>query len=168
MSNLNLDRIYETFMKIPDDTFSSGKFINFLRSYVPPLITTLKDSGFIDWYFFLIHDRQSGVPAAEDDNSAYVHFRLELRDGIDAEEFIKALPRGCVMTRKADREKLNQIAGIDYSMLKDSNIEEAWLLMGDISAWIVNMFDAHTEDINHQQIEQFLHFFANALQSQID
>ncbi len=165
---IDLDRIYETFIKIPIP-FSWDAYINVLRTKVSPLISNLYAEKVIKWYCFLLHDRKSGVPTTEDDTVPYIHIRLEVNEREEDDKLYSMLPPYCVMTRKIPRTDISQIAGIDKSLLKNFQIEEAWNILGESSVWILKMLEAHSscEKITIQQIAQFLHYFSNALQVRV-
>jgi len=67
------------------------------------------------------------------------------------------------MTRKIKRELVEVIAGIDRSILRNEQIEEAWRIIGLISEWVLDMLNIHKRDIQipPKQIAQFLHFYSN-------
>jgi len=156
MQRPDLDRMWETFIRIP----AGENPINMIRSKVGPLVSRLRDERIIEWYHFLVHDRRSGVPTSKDDASLYFHIRFEF-GGTDPS---KVLPDYCVMTRKTGR--IESINGIDKSLLKEERIEEAWRVIGEQSEWVMNMLDIHKEhvDIPLKQIRQFLHYYFNMLQ----
>ena len=72
------------------------------------------------------------------------------------------------MTRKIRRKSIESIAGIDKSLLKNEEIEEAWRMIGKQSEWFLEMLNIHKEDVDipPQQIAQFLHFYVNMTQLQ--
>lgn len=163
---MNLDNIFETFIKIPSD-LQKPKFIRYVGDNIVPLISKLKKDSIIDWFSFLVHDKTGGVPTTNDDNSSYIHIRLELNAKKKDSDLFEALPSDCLFTRKVDRKTLEEIDGIDKTMLKDNNIEEAWKLIGETSTFIIRMFEAHNNSISQLQVDQFLHFLANSLQTDI-
>jgi len=160
--------MWETFIKIPteDDMIRLNLIYNDIRSKICPMISGLIDNDVISWYCFLIHDRNSGVPTSKDDNNAYFHIRFSLKKSVNPEDF---LAEYCLMTRKIRPEWVASISGINKSLLKNEEIEEAWRIIGEQSEWLINMLNIHKEDvdISPQQIAQFLHFYANMTQLQI-
>lgn len=162
MKKPDLDQLWETFIKIPteDDTINLNNIYNTIRSKIYPMISRLRNSGILNWYCFLIHNRHSGVPTSEDDDNPYFHIRLELEKNINPNDF---LPSYCVMTRMIRRKQVESIAGIDKSLLKNEEIEEAWRIIGEQSEWLFELFNIYREDaeIPPEQIGQFLHFYAN-------
>jgi hypothetical protein len=151
----DMNNVWETFIRISPDE----NVINAIRSRIRPLIFHLRDEGLIGWYHFLIHNQKSGVPTSDDDTAAYFHIRFEVK-GADVNEI---LPAYCVMTRKHAPES---IYGIDKTLLKNEQIEEAWRVIGDQSEWVLNMLAIHKDDaeIPSKQIAQFMHYYSNMLQ----
>ena len=156
MQKPNLDKMWETFVKIPPNSNP----INLIRSQIIPLISELKDRGSVRWYHFVIHNRESGVPTSQNDKNAYFHIRFEF-EGTDPSGI---LPNRCVMTRKTGR--IENITGIDKALLKDGEIEEAWRIIGEQSEWVTSMLSIYKEgvDIPTIQIVQFLHYYFNMMQ----
>jgi len=87
---------------------------------------------------------------------------------VDPNEFLGSLPNYCVMTRHIER-RLESIAGINKSLIKNEEIEEAWRIIGEQSKWLLEMLSIHKEDVDMppQQIAQFLYFYANMTQLQV-
>ena len=142
MKQPNFSQLYETFIRI--DPASNP--IDLLRFQIRPLINRLRDERLINWYCFLIHNRESGVPTSADDRNAYFHLRFDLKKSTNKIDF---LPDYCVMTRKVDRTRIESITGVDKSLLKDNQIEEAWKIIGAVFCTISPV------------PSQFLHFFFN-------
>ena len=70
------------------------------------------------------------------------------------------------MTRKVKVGLVENIAGINKSLLKNEEIEEAWRIIGEQSEWIINLVNIHKEDIGWvpiTQFVQFMHFFMNMM-----
>lgn len=172
MKKPNLDQMWETFIKIPVKKTLEGNedrlkiIYNIIRFKIHPMVSSLKDNGMINWYCFLIHNRDSGVPTSENDDYSYFHIRLGLEKDINPDNFCNSLPDYCIMTRKIKRETIESIAGIDKSILKNEQIENAWKIIGEISELIINMLNIYKEniDIPYNQIGQFLHFCSNITQ----
>ena len=170
MQKPDLNQMWETFIKIPteDGRIRFSDVYNNIRSKICPMISQLKDNNVINWYCFLIHDRNSGVPTSEDDDNPYFHIRFALESSVDPNEFLSSLPNYCVMAHRIER-RLESISGIDKSIIKNEEIEEAWRIIGEQSEWLLEMLNIHKEDvyIPPQQIAQFLHFYANMTQLQV-
>ena len=169
MEKPNLNRIWETFMKMSWEDIHLGRHTNIIRFKIHPMISWLKDNEMINWYCFLIHDKKSGVPTAENDNNPYFHVRFALEKDVDPDGFLVSLPNYCVMTRKVSRERVESIMGLSKALLENEKIEEAWRIIGEQSEWLLNMLNIYKEDVDIpiQQIAQFLHFYANMTQLQV-
>ncbi|MFA6601197.1 MAG: hypothetical protein WC352_04695 [Candidatus Omnitrophota bacterium] len=157
------DRAFETFIKInPGDDC-----LQVLGQKVKPLIEELTLTKKIGWYCFLVHDRNSGVPTAPDDDSSYWHLRLELAPQIEPEALASSLPSYCLMTRKIFFG--DEIGGIDKNLLKNGNVMDAWRILGEQSEWMLRMLDIHTGEglPLRRQVAQFLHYFANMAQMHV-
>lgn len=157
------DRAFETFIKInPEEDC-----IQVLQQKVKPLLEELIRTQKIRWYCFLVHDRNSGVPAATDDAATYWHLRMEMAPQADLDKLKVLLPACCAMTRKMGFGEI--IGGIDNSLLKEGRIMEAWRIIGEQSEWMLRMLDIHTgEGVPlRRQVAQFLHYFANMAQMQV-
>jgi hypothetical protein len=170
MEKPDLDKMWETFIKLTWDDILNGKHIDVIRKKVQPVIFGLKNEGLIRWYSFLIHDRRSGVPTTEDDNNPYFHLRFESEED-NPKDF---LPNYCVLTRKIDMECVKDISigkGIlfDKSLLKDEGIEEVWRIIGEQSEWLLSMLGIFKDDINIPlpYVGQFLHYFSDMTQLRI-
>lgn len=169
MQKPDLSQMWETFIKMSWEDIRLGRHVNILRFKISPMVSWLKDNGVINWYCFLIHDRGSGVPTTEDDDNPYFHIRFALEKDVESDEFLLSLPNYCIMTRKMERNQVESISGIDKSLLKNEEIEEAWRIIGEQSEWLLEMLNIHKEDadIPLQHVAQFLHFFANITQLQV-
>ena len=173
MQRPNLNQMWETFIKIPleDRPITRLKIIyDIIRLKIYPMISLLKSNDMINWYCFLIHNRKSGVPTSENDNNPYFHIRFAIKN-ISPQDFLKSLPNYCVMTRKIRLKHVESIVGIDKSLLKNEQIEEAWRIIGEQSEWVINMLNIHKEDVETnlllQHVVQFLHYYSNITQLQI-
>jgi len=175
----DLEQMWETFIKIPDlfqmwlafeknpteDKIAkiNNCVCNMIRFKIYPLISLLRNNGVIDWYCFLIHDRNYGVPTSEDDNNLYFHIRFEVKKDVNLNQFLISLPNYCVMTRRISPRMVESINGIDKALLKNEEIEEAWRIIGEQSEWLLNMLNTHKEDVDipFKQVAQFLHYYFN-------
>ena len=170
MQRPDLNQMWETFIKIPteDNKIRFTTLFNNIRSKIYPTISHLKENDMINWYCFLIHDRNSGVPTVQDDNKPYFHIRFALEKDVDPKKFLGLLPDYCIMTRHIEGRP-ETILGIDKSIIKNERIEEAWRIIGEQSEWLLEMLNIHKEnvDIPAQQVAQFLHFFANMTRLQV-
>jgi hypothetical protein len=170
MEKPDLDKMWETFIKLSWDDILYGRHIDIIRKKVQPLISNLKNEGLIRWYSFLIHDRRSGVPTTEDDNNPYFHLRFESEE-VNPKDF---LPNYCVLTRKIERACLENIfmgGGVkfDVSLLKNESIEDVWRIIGEQSEWLLFILSIFKDDVNIplSYVGQFLHYFSNMTQLRI-
>lgn len=133
-----------------------------LRDHVLPLVRKFESHHALTWYSFLIHDRSSGVPTADDDRCLYVHLRLCVPDlNVD---LAAVLPPEWAMTR---RTKLGAIAGVEPAVL---DAEQAWQIIGQQSAWLLALLESMPSADGLQlvaHVRQFLHFSANACQMRV-
>jgi hypothetical protein len=72
------------------------------------------------------------------------------------------------MTRKVEYARINSICGIDANLIKNSDIAEAWRIIGEQSEWLFKMLSIFKGDVPLQTVGQFLHFYANVTQLQIN
>lgn len=163
----DLNRIWETYVRIgnPNETSNSEHFkrlVRLIRFKVRPMLSDLRQKKIIGWYSFLVHrSRQSGDP------NYYWHIRFELNDDTKDREYVNSiLPIFCEKDKTArcmDVEDIETIRGIDKSLLRNEEIEEAWRVLGEQSEWLSKMLDAYKEDVDIpvDQIEQILHFYSN-------
>ena len=157
---MDFDRIYETFIRLPlpFGLDEYDEYMETLRSRVSPLVFDLERKQIIRWYSFLVHSKSNGVPTTDD--NLFIHILLELTEKADFNELERILPSYCEMTRKAER--LQVINGVDSSLLRGSQIEEAWQVIGRASTWIIGLVNAHTK-LPIRQVAQFLHFIEEPL-----
>jgi len=168
MEKPDLNQMWETFIRIekfdpitPNKPFIDiSKIIRMIRVQVHTMISRLIREGTINWYCFLIHTKNR-VPTTKDDNNAYFHIRVSVTNNTEP-----SFPDYCVMTRRIERDWVKSISGIDKSLLKNEEIEEAWRIIGEQSEWLLKMLNIHKEDVEvpPRQIGQFYHFFANMAQ----
>ncbi len=166
----NLERVIETFIPItiPNEATSLQiwqHYLNILRSKVEPLVKDLMQRRLIDWYSFLVHSRQSGVPISEDDKGIYVHLRVELSALASEQELRKHLPPFCRMTQKMVTPKPPSLDTIDIQALRDEKIEQGWKVLGEASEWVLRMLNSHSPNkpVPAQNVAQFLHYIGNQL-----
>lgn len=169
MQKPNLDRMWETFIKIglPRE-ITYDMIIQGIRIKIQKVVKILMENDIADWYHFLIHDKDSGVPTNEDDNNFYFHIRFSVKKNTSSKDVYKILPNYCKMTHHIEH-RLESITGIDKSIVKNEEIEEVWRIIGEQSEWVIRMLNIHTKNarIPPHQVRQFLHFFANMTQMQV-
>ena len=165
MEKPNLERIWETYIKLgPPQTVTNQLIINTIRLRLYPLLNTLKAEDKIKWYCFLLHPSR-----IKGDQNFYFHIRLEPKEEIKDKEQVNALlPDYCEKEMTAlckDVENITSISGIDKTLLRNEEIEEAWRILGEQSQWLMDMVNIYKDDINIPigNITQFMHFFLNML-----
>lgn len=162
MEKPNIDNMWEMAIRIPDGSW--GEHIISLQNKVIPAISKLKEECGVQWYCFLIHNNINGLPIPY--QGLQFHIRFENTKNLSIDELKSKLPKYCEMIRKIE-SLLTKISGIDTSLLKGDDIQEAWKIIGESCEWIVEMLSAHkmVEEIPlnrmPQQIAQFQHFIEN-------
>jgi hypothetical protein len=166
----NLERVIETFIPIGVSKEAVSQqfwqdYLHLLRSVVAPLVRDLRGKGAIDWYCFLVHDRESGVPTSADDEKSYVHLRMSLTKTSDEAEFIKGLPSFCRFSRRMSFPNPSSLDRVDIQALAQGQVEQGWKILGESSEWVLKMLDAHDpgKPIPRQNVVQFLHYLGNQL-----
>lgn len=166
MEKPNLNQMWEAFIKIglPEE-FTAEKVIHMIRVELHPLIILLKNEKIIKWYSFLIHAKESGVPTTADDRNLYFHLRFGLKEEVNPELLNKRLPDACLDMKgeKIRQIRPSEIAGVNKSLLKNEEIEEAWRIIGGQSEWVIDMLSIYKEEIEVpvDQVRQFMHFYPN-------
>lgn len=163
----NIDRIVETFIKVPFENQITS--INYWQSYIEilyekliPLLDNLRENKLINSFSFLIHTRLNGVPTTEEDNKPYIHLRLELADNVVADKLKSTLPTFCLFFREGPIVPPYTMSGIESKYLIDEDFSYAWKILSDCSELVVDILKIHKDKnlpINH--VAQFLHFLDN-------
>jgi hypothetical protein len=162
----------ETFIRIGlSNAVTHEQVFKMIRTEVFQTIRQLEKDGIIDWYSFLIHDRESGdIPTTIDDNNLYFHIRVSLSENNDLESLKKPLKDFCLMTRKAklgsiDHISLNETGTIRFnpSLFEHEGIEEVWRILGEQSEFFLKVFDCYKDNavIPTHEILAFLHYYHN-------
>lgn len=144
---------------IPQGSYQQwfNKVMGIIRLQVSEAIAILEDNKIIDWYYFLIHPK-------DNDSNAYFDVVFTLREGVDSKDFLTLLPSYCLEPKPVNREYGESISGIEKTLLKNNEIEEAWRIIGEQSEWIIHMVNIHKdEEIPIQQFTQFMHFYMNMM-----
>jgi hypothetical protein len=132
-----------------------SKAVGIIRSQVSEVVKTLMMKKMANWYQFLIHER---------DNKLGFHIRFSLTEGVDSEDFKKALPSYCLDSRPIERKAVESIEGIIKPLLKNEEIEEAWRIIGEQSEWVINMLASFKDGgFPVQQYAQFMHYYLNMM-----
>ena len=152
----NLNRIWETYIKISTDQ----SIVSTIRSKLYPMLNALKTNNMIKWYCFLIHRSK-----AQEDENLYFHLRLEPNNTINNKEQLnQILPDYCEKEMTGLCKDVDNISGINKTLLKDENIAEAWRIIGEQSEWLIDLINIHKDvEIPIGQITQFMHFYLNML-----
>jgi hypothetical protein len=166
----NVERMIETFIPIEVSKEAPSievwqNYLNMLRSVVAPLVRDLTQKGAINWYCFLVHGRESGVPTSQEDDGAYVHLRMALATVSNEAEFIKQLPSFCRFSRKMSVPNPPSLDHVDIQSLAKGQVEQGWKVLGESSEWVLKMLAAHdpSKQIPRQNVAQFLHYIGNQL-----
>jgi hypothetical protein len=168
MEKPNINLMWETFIKTSRTEIIQGEHVNTIRRKITPLVYDLKEKGMVNWYCFLVHNRNTGVPTTDDDNNPYFHIIFGLNEGVDSKDFERYIEnkfRYCIMTRK--KGDGTAISGFDdISPLTNGDIEDLWRIIGKASEWILEMLSLYKEEVeippNH--VMKFLHYYANMTQ----
>jgi hypothetical protein len=166
MEKPDLKRLWETFIRFSWDDLSSGRQIDLIREKVAPAISVLKAEGDVDWYCFVINNRNSGVPTSEDDEDLFFHIRFALEKHINP---VDVLPNYCVLTRKINPKWVKTISidnkgtEFDASLFKEESIEGVWKILGEQSEWLLNTLNAFKEGVKIpvSYVERFLHYYTD-------
>lgn len=176
MEKPDFSRVYDVFIPIglPQE-IRLGNLIDMIRLEIYPLTSYLKKSKMINWYFFLIHNRESGsIPTIEDDRNLYYHIRFGLEKHINSEDFLQSIEdhlgfKPLWRTTTNPEISIGRNKLMHKNILKNEEYEEAWKIMGEQSEWIINMLNAHKDDIEISEKEyiehiwQFMHYYFNML-----
>jgi len=136
------------------NSLTSNTFQESIRSKIYPMVSDLENRRIIDWYHFLFH------PYPQDPNNGYFHVRFSVLDDVKKGDDMK-LPSYCVSTEKID--PITDIGGIDKTLIRNEEIEEAWRLVGKQSEWVIDLVRVHKGEIPIDQFLQFMHFFMNIM-----
>jgi hypothetical protein len=165
-----LSRGVETFIPIPLPPDATPiaiweSYLELLRSKVAPLLQGLIKKRQINWYSFLVHNRQSGVPTKDSDNGLYVHIRMVPSKGITLKRLRPQLPSVCLMTRRIRQPIPNALDNANVNALIGSTAAEGWRVLGESSEWVLRMLQAHRPNapIPVNNVAQFLHYLGNQL-----
>lgn len=136
-----------------------------LRYTVTPLVADLIADGVINWYAFLVHGRESGVPTAATDDWAYVHLRVALTQDATPESLFSRLTPECLMTRPMVPPEPPTLDAVDISGLVGGDVRYGWRLIGDSSEQVLKVIAAHRPDrpMSDRTIAQLFHYAANEM-----
>lgn len=170
MKRPDLTHGIETYLPLP---LGSGQtpigawqaYLDLLRTTVRPLVLGLLAEGYIDWYGFLVHNRQSGVPAPEGDDRLYLHLRLALTRASLYQAVEGRLPSEVAFTRPIATPIPANMDTIRVGSLLQGDVAEAWRVLGLSSEWALAMLAAHdpVQPVPPENVGQFLHYLGNQL-----
>jgi len=161
MQKPNLDRLWQVWIKIgilPNSIEERlRRATSIIKAQVTETVSILETKEMIDWYYFLIHKK-------ENDNNLYFHLLLSLKEGVNSEDFLMAIPSYCLEPKHLGREYGESISEITKTQLKNDEIEEAWKLIGEQSEWMIHLVNAHKDgEMAIKQVIQFMHFYMNMM-----
>jgi hypothetical protein len=133
------------------------KITNTIKSQVSSVVSVLETKKMIDWYCFLIHPKEG------DNLNAHFHLVFSLGEAVESRDFLDSLPTYCLDPKHLDHGYGESISGIEKTLLKNDEIEEAWRIIGKQSEWIIDMVTIHKGEIPIQQFVQFMHFYTNVM-----
>ncbi len=135
------------------------------REKIIPTINLLETELGVEWYSFLIHNRNNGVPINYD--GPQFHIRFENTQNIKKEKLISILPEYCEMIKEANIP--NSISGINLTLIENEEIEEVWMILGEFCRWFFNLVKIHkNENLIKSNLCAFFHYHANILQPIIE
>ena len=162
-------RLIETFVAIgyPNDADRvRERYFHLLRTKISPLIADLQRRGYVGWFSFLVHNRETGrIPIPQDDCRWYIHLRFERMPRVSFERLRGSLPDFCEHTRPMRAQVSNSLAPADPSALIAPEIATGWALFGSSSEWVLQFVCAHraTQSIPKDNVCQFFHYIENQL-----
>ena len=136
--------------------------LHLIRRGVLPLLRGLEESpGGLASFSFLVHDRSSGVPAPEGDDSPYLDLTLMFRQEVGREAFSRDLRFVRPM------EEITEVAGVDIERMRGGAGRFQAVLSAQ-SAWYRMLLESYEEEMTDvdllKQVGQHFHYFANMSQ----
>jgi len=61
-----------------------------IKSQITAVVSVLETRRLIDWYYFLIHNKE------DDKVNLYIHLVFSLREGVEPRDFLDLLPSYCL------------------------------------------------------------------------
>jgi len=163
MQKPNIENMWEMAIRIPHGPW--GVNIEVLRNEVIPMISTLREQCGARWYCFLIHNNRNGMPI--DYQGLQFHIRFENSNNLSLNELQSRLPKTYREGIRKIDPPLREISGIDTSLLKGEDIQEAWKIIGESCEWIIEMMNSHKMVDDREkmlkQIVQFQHYIENII-----
>ena len=172
MQKPTLSRMCETFIKIGVPSAVTHEYIfQTIKTKVSPTISQLKNAGLVDWYCFLIHNKDAGnIPTDGGAVNFYFHIRFSLSENSTLENAMKSLPSFCLMTRKVEPASVESISigngnRFNPALLKQEEIVEVWRTIGEQSEFYLNVFERYKDNvaIPVHELWTLLHYFHNMI-----
>lgn len=183
--------IWDTFLRIPSGAtsdevppvdpswldmkgvyHSAPALLRLLQREVIPLVRRTM-TGYdqpVSNYFFVVHDRESGVPTTADDKSGYIQMRLYFWATTTLSKVQKLLGDKWVMTKPIHDEGM-KIAGIDEKFIRDGKVDAVRDILKAQSHLALQIVDTYTDDVDLliliQQVRQNLHYLSNMFQMRV-
>ena len=108
-----------------------------MRRDVLPLVRRLERWFGLEWFCFLVHDLESGVPTSTE--GRYIHLRLSFRELKSRRQVLQMLPAPWVMTRKF---VAGEIGGTDSKII---DVRDAWRFIGRQSDLYLDLIEPPRE-----------------------
>jgi hypothetical protein len=170
MRTPNLTRVVETFIDIgrPNDANRMRqRYFDLLSTQVLPTISKLQTQGYVGWFSFLVHNRETGrIPIEEGDGRCFIHLRVERLPRVSVKRIRESLPKVCEHTRPMSTKKIDcSLGAVDTSALLAPEIPTGWRLFGISSEWVLQLVSAHRpgQPIPKENLCQFFHYIQNQL-----
>lgn len=132
-------------------------YLRILRDRVAPVVRDLERGGVIDWYSFLVHDRESGVPVSEGDRGVYVHLRFSTTEARGDGDVAGRFPPEWLLRR----------ATLVWTAKEDAR---GWRRLGELSALILEIVEEQSpvsDDALVHELASLLHYAANMAQMRV-
>lgn len=135
-----------------------------LKRDVAPVVRQLKEYDGLTWFSFLVHDRDSGVPAAGDDDRMFIHLRVAFERPITSLSLLLP-PAWMFIRRGAFGSPIGERAAFMYG-----GELAAWRFIERQSQWFLDLVESIETPNGRATLDlvaQFLHYFANMAQMKV-
>jgi hypothetical protein len=147
---------------------SAPEALRLLRTCVAPLMNRLEHLP-VDYRYFLVHDKHSGVPTKED--GAFIHLHVAFTHPVALRDDVRACGylHWNIITPAKESDR---IAGVDTSIMQVTDgLHATRRLLHAQSSFVLELLDTFREDADPlkvlNQIRQQMHYFANMIQMRI-
>jgi hypothetical protein len=154
----NLSRIVET--HVPIASPDPDAIVEKIRKQVLPVIRKLGREGKLQWYSLLLHGMRHLEGGDPQDQTLIIHLRLEPSSDLSIDDFVAALPSHFVSPHPVI---LSEITGLGGRYLQNNDWAFAWAVIGSAATFVLDVVEAHPQNLPPSQTIQFLHFITNAL-----